>query len=133
MTQRNSTIIGTSLIGMAVGLQANPLLAHTGHSNKVESQDKQQTTDNQPPSPEPAKSEETPQMSSDEESTVDSLKTTKEQPTLTESETTQIPHIQETTSQSILTVPVPVMGESLLALLVASPFLLFALKRWFHK
>ena len=77
ITRQSSTIIGTSLVSVsALSLQARPLLAHGGHSNnKVENQDKKQTKDNQQPSPHNAKSENMPQMSSDQKSFVESLKT----------------------------------------------------------
>lgn len=136
ITRQSSTIIGTSLVSVsALSLQARPSLAHGGHSNnKVENQDKKQTKDNQQPSPHNAKSENMPQMSSDQESLVESLKTVEEQPNLNGNETTTpVANPHATTSQSIPTSPIPVMGESLFALLVASPFLLFALKRWFYK
>ncbi|AFZ38198.1 hypothetical protein Sta7437_4760 (plasmid) [Stanieria cyanosphaera PCC 7437] len=146
MTQRILTTINTSLISFVsiagLSLQTKPLLAHSGHSDKVESQERPQTINNQQ-SPSHNSSmnhdmsemdHDTPQMSSDRESLVDSPKTTEEQPTITENETiAPVPNPQITTSQSIPTSPLPIMGESLFALLVASPFLLFALKRWFHK
>lgn len=134
MNQLSSTIVDLSVVGMTEGsLKARSLLAHSGHSNEVESQDKQQTTDAPQSSPDKSKSEEMPQMTSDKDSSSDHQKTVEKQSIPTEEETAPTANPQTSTIQSVPARPVTIVGESLLALLVASPFLLFALKKWFHK
>ena len=134
MTQRSSIIITASLISLStLGINAKPLLAHGGHSSQNDSQDKQQTIDNQPLSPKEVQHEAMPQMSSDEENSSKSQDTVEEQPAPTKSEIVPATSLETGTVEPVSAPFIPILGESLLVLLLAGPFLLVAFKRWFHK
>ena len=134
MKQSRSIIITASLIGAAtISMPAKPLLAHSGHSSQEENKVEQPATDD-PPSPTlDERSQVQPQISP-EDKNLDSQNTAEsKQPTLTESEITPTSNPETVTLESTPVNLVPIVGESLFVLLLASPFLLLAFKKWFHK
>ena len=130
--KHRSIIITDSLIGAAtISMLAKPLLAHSGHSSQ---QEVEQPATNDPPSPTLDEQLEVQPQISPEDKNLDSRNTAEsKQPTLTESEITPTSNPETVTLESVPVDLVPIVGESLFVLLLASPFLLLAFKKWFHK
>ncbi len=125
---KHSKAIATTafLIGaISFSMPTKPLLAHAGHSssseNKVEQPVIKEQTDNKPQIPQ-----------KDEDITKPQNASVKQETNVTESETVP-PASPDSVSEPARANVIPIMGESLFVLLLASPLLLVALKRWMYK
>ena len=98
-----------------MSVQANPLLAHSGHSAQKKSQDKQEIIDNnQSSSPEEVQHEAMPQMPSEEENSANQQNTAEEQPALTESKIVPAASPKTATVAPAASANIiPILGESL--------------------
>ncbi|WP_036489058.1 hypothetical protein [Myxosarcina sp. GI1] len=105
-------------------MPTRPTLAHAGHSssseNKVEQPAIKEQTDNK---------SQIPQKDDDSKPQNTSVK---QETNITESEVVP-PASPDSVSEPARADIVPIMGESLFVLLLASPLLLVALKRWMYK
>ena len=125
---KHSRAIATTafLIGaISFIMPTRPILAHAGHSssseNKVEQPIIEEQTENKSQIPQKDEDISKPQNTS-----------VKQETNITESETVP-PASPDSVSEPARADIVPIMGESLFVLLLASPLLLVALKRWMYK
>ena len=126
---KHSRAIATTafLIGaISFSMPTKPLLAHAGHSsfseNKVEQPVIEEQTDNKPQIPQKDDDVSKPQNTS-----------VKQETNITESEIVPAASPETSLLELARADVIPIMGESLFVLLLASPFLLVAFKKWFHK
>lgn len=126
---KHSKAIATTafLIGaISFSMPTRPTLAHAGHSssseNKVEQPAIEEQTENK---------SQIPQKDKDDDSKPQNTPV-KQETNITESETVP-PASPDSVLEPARADIVPIMGESLFVLLLASPLLLVALKRWMYK
>ena len=132
---KHSKAIATTafLIGtVSFSMPARPLFAHAGHSKAEENKVEQPATENVPSTTPEEQTDNKSQIPQKDEDVSKPQNTTVKQTNITESETVP-PASPDSVSEPARADIVPIMGESLFVLLLASPLLLVALKRWMYK
>ena len=127
---KHSRAIATTafLIGaISFSMPTKPLLAHAEHSSSSENKVEQppvieEQTDNKPQIPQKDDDVSKPQNTS-----------VKQETNITESEIVPAASPETSLLEPARADVIPIMGESLFVLLLASPFLLVTFKKWFHK
>lgn len=133
---KHSRAIATTAFSIGIvtfGMPAKPILAHAGHSKAEENRVKKPTIKDVLSTTPVEQTNNKSQILQKDEDVSKPQNTPLKQTNITESETVPVASPETVNSESARADLVPILGESLFILLLASPFLLIALKKWIYK